>query len=40
MQFEWDPAKAAANLTKHGVPFEVASLVFHDPRRVTESDLR
>ena len=30
MQFEWDPAKAARNLAKHGVAFEEASTVFGD----------
>ena len=29
--FEWDPAKAAANLIQHGVSFEQASTVFQDP---------
>ncbi|HET7503099.1 MAG TPA: BrnT family toxin [Kofleriaceae bacterium] len=29
--FEWDPAKAAENVRKHGVTFEEASLVFSDP---------
>jgi hypothetical protein len=28
--FEWDPAKAAANLKKHGVSFEEAQSVFYD----------
>lgn len=28
--FEWDPAKAAANLAKHGVTFEEALTVFMD----------
>lgn len=31
MRFEWDPAKAASNLHKHGVSFQDASLVFDDP---------
>ncbi len=31
MQYEWDEAKAAANLFKHGVSFKVASRVFDDP---------
>ena len=30
-QFEWDPAKAASNLRKHGVSFEIAATVFRDP---------
>jgi hypothetical protein len=29
--FEWDPAKAASNLKKHGVSFEEAVTVFADP---------
>jgi len=29
--FEWDPAKAVANLEKHGVAFEEAVTVFQDP---------
>jgi uncharacterized DUF497 family protein len=31
VQFEWDPAKAARNLAKHGVSFDEASTVFGDP---------
>ncbi|MGE0869990.1 MAG: BrnT family toxin [Kofleriaceae bacterium] len=31
MRFEWDPAKAAANLRKHGVSFEEAAECFEDP---------
>jgi uncharacterized protein len=30
MKFEWDPAKAAANLRKHKVSFEEAQTVFFD----------
>ena len=30
MEFEWDEAKAAGNLTKHGVSFEEARTVFED----------
>lgn len=30
LRFEWDPAKAAANLKKHGVAFEEARSVFAD----------
>jgi uncharacterized DUF497 family protein len=29
--FEWDPAKADANLRQHGVSFEEAASVFLDP---------
>ena len=38
-QFEWDEAKAEANARKHGVTFELASSVFHDPRLLTVADL-
>ncbi len=31
INFEWDSYKAAANLEKHGISFETASEVFHDP---------
>jgi uncharacterized protein len=30
VEFEWDPAKAAANVRKHDVPFETAVRVFDD----------
>ena len=36
--FEWDPAKARANRTKHGVSFEEAATVFRDPRMLTLYD--
>ena len=29
--FEWNPAKAMANLLQHGVSFEAAATVFQDP---------
>lgn len=29
--FDWDPAKAASNLRKHKVSFEVAAAVIMDP---------
>ncbi len=38
-QFEWDEIKAAANVRKHGVSFELASTVFNDPRLLTIADL-
>ena len=28
--FEWDSAKEAANIKKHGIDFDTASLVFED----------
>ena len=31
IDFEWDPAKAASNASKHGVTFEEAMTVFRDP---------
>jgi hypothetical protein len=34
MLFEWDPKKAAANLRKHGVDFDMARTVFADPDRI------
>ncbi|MBM3764608.1 MAG: BrnT family toxin [Acidobacteria bacterium] len=37
-QFEWDEARAAANLRKLGVSFELASSVFSDPRILTLAD--
>lgn len=30
IKFDWDPAKAASNLRKHGVSFEDARSVFYD----------
>ena len=38
MQFEWDPAKAAENLAKHGVSFEEAATVFRDALSATGAD--
>jgi uncharacterized DUF497 family protein len=31
LKFEWDDAKAAANLRAHGVSFDLAKAVFDDP---------
>ena len=31
MRFEWDPKKAASNVSKHGVSFDEALAVFGDP---------
>ena len=36
--FEWDPAKAAANVEKHGVSFEEAVTVFQDPLAKIHAD--
>ena len=38
MRFEWDLAKAEANLRDHGVSFEEASTVFGDPLAATIPD--
>lgn len=38
IRFEWDPAKAEANLRKHGVSFETAARVFSDPFALSEQD--
>jgi len=35
MQFEWDDQKNQANKKKHGVSFELATLVFGDPHAVS-----
>jgi hypothetical protein len=40
MDFEWDDAKAEANLAKHGVDFVDAARVFDDPRRLEVLDDR
>jgi uncharacterized DUF497 family protein len=36
--FEWDPAKATANLQAHGVSFVEAATVFQDPLAKIHSD--
>jgi uncharacterized DUF497 family protein len=36
--FEWDPAKAVANVEKHGVSFEEAVTVFQDPLAKVHAD--
>lgn len=40
MAFEWDPAKAAGNLRKHGVDFADPAGVLEDPGACTRPDLR
>lgn len=35
MEFEWDEAKNAANIAKHGVSFPVASRIFEGPVTTT-----
>jgi uncharacterized DUF497 family protein len=37
-EFEWDPTKAHTNFGKHGVNFERAAEVFHDPLALTIRD--
>ena len=37
-EFEWDPEKAQANVSKHGLDFERAATVFLDPLAVTIPD--
>jgi len=37
-KFDWDPAKAASNLTKHGVSFEDAMTIFLDPLALSRPD--
>ena len=38
IDFEWDPAKALANIKKHGVTFEEARSVFLDERALMIAD--
>jgi uncharacterized protein len=38
LEFDWDPAKAAANLVKHEVSFEEAMSVFLDPVALSRLD--
>jgi hypothetical protein len=38
VEFQWDPGKAAANRTKHGVSFREAATVFDDALAVTYPD--
>ena len=39
MRFEWDAAKAAASLLKHGLGFDEATTVFGDALSVSGRDL-
>jgi uncharacterized protein len=34
MEFEFDPAKSAANMAKHGIDFDQARELWRDPERV------
>jgi hypothetical protein len=38
MRFDWDPAKADANRTKHGVEFTEAARAFDDPFALVAHD--
>ena len=38
IRFAWDPAKASANLRKHGVSFEEAETVFADDNALLLDD--
>ena len=38
MKYEWDPAKAAANLIGHSVSFLDATTVFEDDFALTQED--
>jgi uncharacterized protein len=40
INFDWDPAKAASNLRKHGVSFEEAQSVFYDDAAIQFYDER
>ena len=40
LEFEWDPEKAASNLSKHGVSFAEAQTVFADTLSATTYDPR
>ena len=38
LEFDWDPAKAASNLRKHSVSFDLAREVFEDPHSISKFD--
>lgn len=38
LRFVWNPIKASANLSKHGVSFELAMRVFSDPLAFSHPD--
>jgi uncharacterized DUF497 family protein len=38
MDFEWDPAKARSNLTKHGISFSDVETAFYDQYAISMSD--
>jgi uncharacterized protein len=39
VEFDWDWAKAASNLQKHGISFEFAAGIFADVDRIERRDL-
>lgn len=38
MQFEWDDEKEQKNISKHGIDFSTAALVFNDDYRIEKYD--
>ena len=40
MEFEWDESKNLSNISKHGIDFEQAKMVFNDPNLLTFEDNR
>jgi uncharacterized DUF497 family protein len=40
VEYEWDEAKAAANLAKHGISFTAAARALEDPRKIEILDGR
>ena len=38
MDFEWDPAKARTNLTKHGISFSDVETAFYDQYAISMPD--
>ena len=40
MLFEWDNNKEKINITKHGIDFSTAALVFGDPDRIEAYDAK
>src|SRR5262245_64540604 len=40
LRYEWDEAKAAANLAKHGISFTAAALALEDPYKIETLDDR
>jgi len=40
VEYEWDEAKAAVNLAKHGISFTAAAQALEDPRKIEWLDDR